>query len=177
LCGIRFAAASASRWIVPNPGPPCELFLRRRGQAIAYGGVKVLMITVVLLLLPRNRFLEAYSRPLVTASSTSISSALTSTTSTSYSTSNHLQSRVCCTVSIPFASLPAHAMMNVWICSSFVVLACVGFVDPSCIFGVLAYLFLFASSFPGSKLILDHVNFVTIHNVCCVALSVMSHQF
>jgi hypothetical protein len=53
-------------------------------------------------------------------------------------------------------------MMDVWIRSSFVFLACVGFVDPSCIFGVLAYLFLFASSFPGIKLILDHVNFVTI---------------
>jgi hypothetical protein len=52
-------------------------------------------------------------------------------------------------------------MMDVWICSSFVFLACVGLVDPSCIFGVLAYLFLFASSFPGIKLILDHVNFVT----------------
>jgi hypothetical protein len=52
-------------------------------------------------------------------------------------------------------------MMDVWICSSFVFLACVGFVDPSCIFGVLAFLFLFASSFPGIKLILDHVNFVT----------------
>jgi hypothetical protein len=109
----------------------------------------------------RSGFWEAYSRPLVTASSTPTSSAPTSTTSTSSSTSNHLQSRVCCTVSIPFASLPAHAMMDVWICSSFVFLACVGFVDPSCIFGVLAYLFLFASSFPGIKLILDHVNFVT----------------
>jgi hypothetical protein len=53
-------------------------------------------------------------------------------------------------------------MMDVWICSSFVFLACVGFVDPSCFFGVLAYLFLFASSFPGIKLILDHVNFVTV---------------
>jgi hypothetical protein len=53
-------------------------------------------------------------------------------------------------------------MMDVWTSSSFVFLACVGFVDPSGIFGVLACLFLFASSFPGIKLILDHVNFVTI---------------
>jgi hypothetical protein len=53
-------------------------------------------------------------------------------------------------------------MMDVWICSSVVFLECVGSVDPSCIFGVLAYLFLFASSFSGIKLILDHVNFVTI---------------
>jgi hypothetical protein len=36
------------------------------------------------------------------------------------------QPRVCCTVSIPFASLPAHAMMDVWICSFYVLLACVG---------------------------------------------------
>jgi hypothetical protein len=34
----------------------------------------------------------------------------------------------------------------------------VGFVDPSYNFGVLAYPFLFASSFSGIKLILDHVN-------------------
>jgi hypothetical protein len=43
----------------------------------------------------------------------------------------------------------------------FCILACVVFVDPSCIFGVLVYLFLFASSFSRIKLILDHVNFVT----------------
>jgi hypothetical protein len=94
----------------------------------------------------RSAFWEAYSRPLVTASSTPTSS----------STSNRLQPRVCCTVSIPFASLSAHAMMDVWICSSFVFLACVGFVDPSCIFGVLAYLFLFASSFPGIRSLYRH---------------------
>jgi hypothetical protein len=94
----------------------------------------------------RSAFWEVYSRPLVTASSTPTSS----------STSNRLQPRVCCTVSIPFASLSAHAMMDVWICSSFVFLACVGFVDPSCIFGVLAYLFLFASSFPGIRSLYRH---------------------
>jgi hypothetical protein len=113
----------------------------------------------------RSGFWEAYSRSLVTASSTPTSSKPTWTTSTSSSTSNHLQPRVCCTVSIPFASLPAHAMMDVWICSSFVFLACVGFVDPSYIFGVLVYLFLFASSFLEIKLILDHVNFVTFSSL------------
>jgi hypothetical protein len=112
----------------------------------------------------RSGFWEAYSRPLVTASSTPTSSMPTSTTSTSSSTSNHLQPSVCCTLSILFASLPAHAMMDVWIYSSVVFLAWVGSVDPSCIFGVLAYMFLFASSFSGIKLILDHVNFVTLWN-------------
>jgi hypothetical protein len=42
----------------------------------------------------------------------------------------------------------------------FCFLACVGFVDLARNFGVLAYLFLFANSFSGIKLILD-VNFVT----------------
>jgi hypothetical protein len=46
----------------------------------------------------------------------------------------------------------------------FLLLACVGFVDPSCVFEVLAYMFLItiiASSISRIKLILDHVNFVT----------------
>jgi hypothetical protein len=53
-----------------------------------------------------------------------------------------------------YASLPAHAVMDVWICSFLVFLACVRFADLSCVFGVLAYLFLIASSISRIKLIL-----------------------
>jgi hypothetical protein len=67
-------------------------------------------------------------------------------------------------------------MMDVWICSFYVFLACVGLVDPSCNFGVLACLFLFASSFSEIKLILDHVNFVK-SSTQCVWLQDHYHRF
>jgi hypothetical protein len=111
----------------------------------------------------RSGFYKACSRPLVTTSSTPTSPTPTSTSSTSSltSSSSRLQSRGCCTVSIPVASLLAYDVMDVWICSFFVFLACGGFVDLSCVFEVLVYLFLIAISLSRIKLILDHVNFVT----------------
>jgi hypothetical protein len=81
--------------------------------------------------------------------------------------------RVCCTVSIPFASSSCTCHDGCLDLFLFVFLACVGFVDPSCVFGVLAYLFPFASSFSGIKLILDHVNFAT-HLYCAIFFSLAS---
>jgi hypothetical protein len=69
-------------------------------------------------------------------------------------TSRRNQLHMCYTISIRIASLLAHA--DVWICSFIVFLACVGFIDPSCDFVVLVYLFLVASSISRIKLILNH---------------------
>jgi hypothetical protein len=97
-----------------------------------------------------------YSWSLVTASSTPTSSTSTSTMHAFASswTSRRNQLHMCYTISIRIASLLAHA--DVWICSFIVFLACVGFIDPSCDFVVLVYLFLVASSISRIKLILNH---------------------